>query len=135
MATFTRSANRSNPQRMSVASLAIQTRAPGARSIACSLQTRQPNHSALSTTTSNARTCSASNPGLTTRLRPFLSHTSNASSCAAERRHTLSAWRLLGNQSSPLRPCLLCAFDHVATLLCDYATHSFRQPLGRIRAG
>jgi hypothetical protein len=33
--SFTRSASRSNPQRMSVASLAIQIRAPCARSIAC----------------------------------------------------------------------------------------------------
>src|SRR6266699_7133936 len=37
MTTFTRSAKRSNPQRMSVASLAIQIRAPCARSIACRL--------------------------------------------------------------------------------------------------
>src|SRR6266700_4964995 len=40
------------------------------------LQTWQPNHSALSTTTSNARTCSASNPRPTNRLRPFRSRTS-----------------------------------------------------------
>src|SRR5260370_12983978 len=40
------------------------------------LQTWQPDHSAASTTTNNARTCSASNPGLTIRLRPFCSRTS-----------------------------------------------------------
>src|SRR5438046_8508256 len=33
------------------------------------LQTWQPDHPAASTTASNARTCSASNPGLTIRLR------------------------------------------------------------------
>src|SRR5208283_207004 len=37
MTALTRSAKRSNPQRMSVASLAIQIRAPCARSIACKL--------------------------------------------------------------------------------------------------
>jgi len=37
MTARTRSASRSNPQRMSVASLAIQIRAPCARSIACKL--------------------------------------------------------------------------------------------------
>src|ERR1700739_3520373 len=37
MTARTRSARRSNPQRMSVASLAIQIRAPCARSIACRL--------------------------------------------------------------------------------------------------
>ncbi len=40
------------------------------------LQTWQPDHSAASTTTNNARTCSASNPGITIRLRPFCSRTS-----------------------------------------------------------
>src|SRR6266481_9231392 len=35
------------------------------------LQTRQPDHDAVSTTASNARTCSASNPRPTSRLRPF----------------------------------------------------------------
>src|SRR6266481_2042684 len=44
------------------------------------LQTWQPDHSAASTTTNNARTCSASNPGLTTRLRPFLSRISTLAS-------------------------------------------------------
>ena len=33
--------------------------------------------------------------------------------------HSLPAMRLLGNQLSPLRPCLLCSFEHVATLQCD----------------
>src|SRR5207247_825246 len=36
------------------------------------LQTWQPDHPAASTTASNARTCSASNPGLTIRLRHFV---------------------------------------------------------------
>src|SRR5215472_5303319 len=40
------------------------------------LQTRQPNHPALSTTASSARSCSASHPRPTTRLRPFRSRTS-----------------------------------------------------------
>jgi hypothetical protein len=40
MIALTRSARRSNPQRMSVASLAIQIRAPCARSIACKLGTQ-----------------------------------------------------------------------------------------------
>src|SRR6266581_2264686 len=44
------------------------------------LQTGQPDHSAASTTTNNARTCSASNPGLTIRLRPFLSRISTLAS-------------------------------------------------------
>src|SRR5260370_42432782 len=44
------------------------------------LQTWQPDHSAASTTTNNARTCSASNPGLTIRLRPFLSRISTLES-------------------------------------------------------
>src|SRR6266704_1738259 len=44
------------------------------------LQTWQPDHSAPSTTTNNARTCSASNPGLTIRLRPFLSRISTLES-------------------------------------------------------
>src|SRR5439155_9419485 len=35
------------------------------------LQTRQPDHDVASTTASNARTCSASNPRPTSRLRPF----------------------------------------------------------------
>src|SRR5205809_7195185 len=44
------------------------------------LQTWQPDHPAASTTASNARTCSASNPGLTIRLRPFLSRISTLES-------------------------------------------------------
>src|SRR5258707_4113772 len=40
------------------------------------LQTWQPDHSAPPPPTNNARTCSASNPGLTIRLRPFLSRIS-----------------------------------------------------------
>ena len=47
------------------------------------LQTWQPDHSAASTTTNNARTCSASNPGLTIRLRPFLSRISTLESLGA----------------------------------------------------
>src|ERR1039458_3850013 len=39
-------------------------------------QTRQPHHAALSTTATNSRTSSASNPRPTTRLRPFLSRIS-----------------------------------------------------------
>src|SRR6266704_1117403 len=58
------------------------------------LQTGQPDHSAASTTTNNARTCSASNPGLTIRLRPFLSRISTLESpgvlgpCPADRKST-----------------------------------------------
>src|SRR5258706_11110843 len=44
------------------------------------LQACQPDHSAASTTTNNAHTCSASNPGLTIRLRPFLSRISTLES-------------------------------------------------------
>src|ERR1700678_3780862 len=44
------------------------------------LQARQPDHPAASTTTNNARTCSASNPGLTIRLRPFRSRISTLES-------------------------------------------------------
>src|SRR5690349_5499772 len=44
------------------------------------LQTWQPDHPAASTTASNARTCSASNPGLTIRLRPFLNRISTLES-------------------------------------------------------
>jgi hypothetical protein len=44
------------------------------------LQTWQPHHPAASTTASNTRTCSASNPGLTIRLRPFLSRISTLES-------------------------------------------------------
>src|ERR1700740_617932 len=47
------------------------------------LQTRQPDHDAVSNTASNARTCSASNPRPTTRLRPFCSRTSTRVSPAA----------------------------------------------------
>src|SRR5208282_3863968 len=43
------------------------------------LQTGQPDHPAASTTASNARTCSTSNPGLTIRLRPFCNRISTAS--------------------------------------------------------
>jgi hypothetical protein len=46
------------------------------------LQTRQPNHSAVSTTASNARKCCASNPRPTSRLRPFGSRTSTRDSPA-----------------------------------------------------
>src|SRR5882762_10350340 len=41
------------------------------------------------------------------------------STLPAERSHVQSTTRLLGNQLSPLRPCLLCSFGHVATLLRD----------------
>src|SRR5436190_815136 len=44
------------------------------------LQTGQPDHSAASTTINNTRTCSASNPGLTITLRPFLSRISTLES-------------------------------------------------------
>src|SRR5213075_1928253 len=97
------------------------------------LQTWQPDHPAASTTASNARTCSASNPGLTIRLRPFLSRISTLESpgvlgtrpvtCTSrnfvgvssssrfflttKHFHTLSATCVLGNQPSPLRPRLL----------------------------
>src|SRR5260370_8823736 len=40
------------------------------------VQTGQPHHAPLSTTATNARKCCASNPGPTTRLRPFLSRIS-----------------------------------------------------------
>src|SRR5580658_10033544 len=43
------------------------------------LQTWQPDHPAASTTASNARTCAASNPGRTIRLRPFCNRISTAS--------------------------------------------------------
>src|SRR5580692_4619033 len=54
------------------------TRQPDARFLRAvhRLQTRQPDHDAVSTTASNARTCSASNPRPTTRLRPFCNRTS-----------------------------------------------------------
>ena len=40
---------------------------------------------------------------------------------SAERRHTLPAPHLFGNQSAPLRPCISASFSlrHRATLLCD----------------
>src|SRR5579883_1244756 len=44
------------------------------------LEARQPDHPAASTTASNARTCSASNPGLTIRLRPFFRRISTPAS-------------------------------------------------------
>src|SRR5437762_11654491 len=44
------------------------------------LQTGQPDHSAAATTINNSRTCSASNPGLTITLGPFLSRTSTLES-------------------------------------------------------
>src|SRR5580704_15301848 len=47
------------------------------------LQTRQPDHDAVSTTASNARTCSASNPRPTSRLRPFCNRISTRESPAA----------------------------------------------------
>src|SRR5438309_4949201 len=47
------------------------------------LQTRQPDHDAVSTTASNARTCSASNPRPTSRLRPFCNRISTRESLAA----------------------------------------------------
>src|SRR5215472_1637879 len=47
------------------------------------LQARQSDHSAASTTASNARTCLASNPGLTIRLRPFLNRISMLESAGA----------------------------------------------------
>src|SRR6516165_4482790 len=47
------------------------------------LQARQSDHSAASTTASNTRTCSASNPGLTIRLRPFLNRISTLESSSA----------------------------------------------------
>src|SRR3974390_1407709 len=47
------------------------------------LQTRQPDHPTASTNVSNARTCSASNPRPTTRLRPFWSRTSTRGSPGA----------------------------------------------------
>src|SRR5882762_11796164 len=54
--------------------------------------------------------------------QPFLPHGEirpAQSTLPAERSHVQSTTRLLGNQLSPLRPCLLCSFGHVATLLCD----------------
>src|SRR2546430_15701732 len=47
------------------------------------LQTRQPDHDAVSTTASNARTCSASHPRPTSRLRPFCNRISTRESPAA----------------------------------------------------
>jgi len=47
------------------------------------LQTRQPDHDAVSTSASNARTCSTSNPRPTTRLRPFDSRISTRVSLPA----------------------------------------------------
>src|SRR5204863_9456505 len=40
---------------------------------------------------------------------------------SAERRHTLPAPHLFGNQPAPLRPCFSASFSlrHRATLLCD----------------
>jgi hypothetical protein len=40
---------------------------------------------------------------------------------SAERRHTLPAPHLFGNQPAPLRPCISVSFSlrHRATLLCD----------------
>src|SRR3989442_13383550 len=40
---------------------------------------------------------------------------------ASERRHTLRAPHLFGNQPAPLRPCFSASFSlrHRATLLCD----------------
>src|SRR6266481_312395 len=46
-------------------------------------QTRQPVHDAVSTTASNARTCSASHPRPTSRLRPFCNRISTRESPAA----------------------------------------------------
>src|SRR5882762_5519297 len=47
------------------------------------LQTRQPDHDTISTTASNARTCSASHPRPTSRLRPFCNRISTRESPAA----------------------------------------------------
>src|SRR6266576_3148300 len=46
------------------------------------VQTGQPDHAPLSTTASNARKCCASNPGPTSRLRPFWSRISTRESPA-----------------------------------------------------
>lgn len=58
--------------------------------------------------------------------QPFLPHKeirSAQTTLTAERNHRLPATRLLRNQPSPLRPCLLCALGHVATLRCDGIFH------------
>jgi hypothetical protein len=54
--------------------------------------------------------------------QPFLPHEEirpAQTTFTAECSHSLPATRLLGNQLSPLRPCLLCSFGHVATLQRD----------------
>src|SRR6266850_4424679 len=58
--------------------------------------------------------------------KPFLPHEeirSAQSTLPAKRSHIQSATRLLGNQLSPLPPCLLLSFGHVATLLCEAIFH------------
>jgi hypothetical protein len=58
--------------------------------------------------------------------QPFLPHKEirpAQTTLTAECRHGLPATRLLANQPSPLRPCLLRAFGHVATLRCDGVFH------------
>ena len=58
--------------------------------------------------------------------QPFLPHEEirpAQSTLRAGRSNIQSTTRLLGNQLSPLRPCLLCSFGHVATLLCDTIFH------------
>jgi hypothetical protein len=77
--------NRSHTFRQSIESAAHVRRFaghPDSRSLRAihRLQTWQPDHPATSTNASNARTCSASNPGLTIRLRPFCSRISTPAS-------------------------------------------------------